>query len=295
MIDVPFAYALTVGMVATVNPCGFPMLPAYLSWFVGVDEDARPGLARVPRALTAGVAVSAGFLAVSGVVGFPIHAGLTELYRVMPWLTIVIGAGLAALGVALILGHRPGLALPRLDRGGRSRGIGSMTAFGASYAVASLGCTLPLFLAVVAGRPNAASGALTVVAYGLGFGLVLTTLALALALARRPVVARLAAARRSIDRVAGALLLLAGVYLIWYWVESLSSDPGTTTGTGPLPVVDTWSSELAARFGSWGSGLALVLAAVVVGAALLAAAGGRRSPRPPVDGDDRPAVPAASR
>jgi cytochrome c-type biogenesis protein len=42
VIDVPFAYALTVGMVATVNPCGFPMLPAYLSWFVGVDEDARP-------------------------------------------------------------------------------------------------------------------------------------------------------------------------------------------------------------------------------------------------------------
>ena len=165
MIDVPFAYALTVGMVATVNPCGFPMLPAYVSWFVGVDEDARPGAARIPRALTAGLAVSAGFLLVAGALGVPVHAGLTELYRVMPWLTILIGAGLAAMGVALLLGHRPGLALPRLDRGGRSRGIGSMVAFGASYAVASLGCTLPLFLSVVAGRPNATSGALTVLGF----------------------------------------------------------------------------------------------------------------------------------
>jgi cytochrome c-type biogenesis protein len=282
MIDVPFAYALTVGMVATVNPCGFPMLPAYLSWFVGVDDDARPGLARVPRALTAGAAVSTGFVAVAGTIGVPVHAGLTSLYRVMPWLTIVIGASLAAVGVALLLGHRPGLLLPRLDRGGRSRGLGSMLAFGASYAVASLGCTLPLFLSVVAGRPNAASGALTVLAYGAGMGLVLTTLALALALAREPLVERLSAARRQVDRVAGGLLVLAGAYLVWYWVESLASEPGTTTGTGPLPVVDRWSSALAGRLGAWGSGLALVLAAVVTGAALLALAG-RRPPRRPTE------------
>jgi len=26
-------------MVATVNPCGFAMLPAYLSFFLGVEQD----------------------------------------------------------------------------------------------------------------------------------------------------------------------------------------------------------------------------------------------------------------
>jgi hypothetical protein len=92
------------------------------------------------------------------------------------------------------------------------------------------------------------------------------------------------------------LLVLAGAYLVWYWLESLSSDPGTTTGSGPLPVVDRWSSELAARFGSWGSGLALVLAAIVVGAALLAVAGRRTRPMSPAGGEDQPApVPATSR
>jgi cytochrome c-type biogenesis protein len=278
VIDVPFAYALTAGMVATVNPCGFPMLPAYLSWFAGIDDDTRPGVARIPQAVGAGAAVSLGFLAVAGVLGLPIHAGLTSLYRVMPWLTMVVGVGLAALGVALLVGHPPRLALPRLHRGGRTRGVGSMIAFGVSYAVASLGCTLPLFLAVVSGRPNAASGALTVVAYGLGFALVLTSLAVALAVARRPLVQRLGAARRHVDQVAGALLVVAGAYLVWYWVDSLAADPRTTTGSGPLPVVDRWSSALAERFGAWGSGLALVLAGVVVGALLLAVAA-RRPPR----------------
>ena len=40
MIDAPFALALTAGMVATVNPCGFAMLPAYLAYFVGAEDAA---------------------------------------------------------------------------------------------------------------------------------------------------------------------------------------------------------------------------------------------------------------
>jgi cytochrome c-type biogenesis protein len=34
--DRAWAYYLTLGMVATVNPCGFAMLPAYLSYFLGL-------------------------------------------------------------------------------------------------------------------------------------------------------------------------------------------------------------------------------------------------------------------
>ncbi len=37
MIDAPLAYAFTAGAVATVNPCGFAMLPAYLSYFLGIE------------------------------------------------------------------------------------------------------------------------------------------------------------------------------------------------------------------------------------------------------------------
>ena len=40
VIDGLFAYAFTTGMLATVNPCGFAMLPAYLSYFLGDREPA---------------------------------------------------------------------------------------------------------------------------------------------------------------------------------------------------------------------------------------------------------------
>ena len=60
----PLLYAFTLGLVAAVNPCGFPLLPAYLSLFVGEDTVGRPQ--RNLRALGAGASVAAGFVVVFG-------------------------------------------------------------------------------------------------------------------------------------------------------------------------------------------------------------------------------------
>src|SRR5688572_14829581 len=98
MIDAPLAYAFTLGLVAAVNPCGFPMLPAYLSWFIGVDDADVDPAGRVPRALASASAVSLGFFAVFLGLGIPIDAGLSSIGDWI-WLTIVAGAVLVVLGI----------------------------------------------------------------------------------------------------------------------------------------------------------------------------------------------------
>ena len=40
----PISIAFVAGGLATLNPCGFPLLPAFLSFYAGADE------ARLPRA-----------------------------------------------------------------------------------------------------------------------------------------------------------------------------------------------------------------------------------------------------
>jgi cytochrome c biogenesis protein CcdA len=70
MIDAPLAYAFGVGMVATFNPCGFAMLPAYLSYFLGLEGSTHPDeRASVLRALAVGLSVTVGFLVVFGIIG----------------------------------------------------------------------------------------------------------------------------------------------------------------------------------------------------------------------------------
>src|SRR4051812_8751529 len=143
-------------MVATVNPCGFAMLPAYLSFFLGVEDER----ASITRAFVVGTTVTIGFAATFAVVGLVVSRLTSSVYDVAPWVSVVIGTALVLFGIALLGGLDLTVRLPRLDRGGRSGGLNSMGLFGVSYAVASIGCELPLFLAAMSGAfgKNLASG-----------------------------------------------------------------------------------------------------------------------------------------
>ena len=71
--------AFTAGLVATVSPCRFVMLPAYVSYFIGSDTDrplSRP--AALTRRLAVGGVVSLGFVTVFGLAGLLLRLGLNH-------------------------------------------------------------------------------------------------------------------------------------------------------------------------------------------------------------------------
>jgi cytochrome c-type biogenesis protein len=276
--DQAWAYYLTLGMVATVNPCGFAMLPAYLSYFLGLEEPATGGATEAPQAgvvqaVRVACAVAAGFLAVFVVVGTVVELTSLPVYQNLPWISVVIGLGLLVLGVAMLAGFEPRVALPRLDRGGRERTVGSMFVFGVSYAIASVGCTLPLFLGAVAGTITADSwvdGVLVFAVYGLGMTVVLVALTVAMALARTSMLRLLRRAQPYIGRVSGGLVALAGAYVAYYgWLEVRLGRAGVVPDSGITDVVYGWSAGATDWIGRVGSvrigvAVAIVLAGTVV-------------------------------
>ena len=270
MIDAPLALAFTTGMVATVNPCGFAMLPAYLSFFIGVEgRDEDDSRASLWRALLVGVAVTIGFVATFAVVGLLVSRVTRRVYDVAPWISLVIAAALIVLGIALLAGYELNVRLPRLDRGGRTRGLASMALFGVSYAVASLGCELPLFLAAITGvfGRGLASGAAYFVAFTLGFGVVLVSLTVTLAMARQSLVLSLRKVLPYVSRIAGGLLVITGSYVGWYgWNEIRSNADDATVSR-----VTDWSAQAADVISHNWTVLGITLAAVVAGAVVYVA------------------------
>lgn len=285
MIDAPLAFAFSAGLFSTINPCGFAMLPAYLSYFLGVeakadDTDARTGLI---RALWTGGTVSAGFLLVFGVVGILLTAGLNGVQDVVPWVTIVIGAGLVVLGVAMLRGFQLALALPKLNKGGKERSARSMFLFGISYAVASLSCALPLFLVVVPQAVDVSSGIASFVAYAAGMTVVLVALTVSMAMARQGLLQWLRKAMRYADKVAGVLLIVAGLYTMYFWIFDLTTDAGTDTGRGPITFVETLAADVQTWVNNQGpSRIGLVLAVFVAGVTIAVLA----RPAPPQQDSD---------
>lgn len=297
MLSGPFALALAAGMAATVNPCGFAMLPAYLAMFLGEEDTA--GSATVGRALAVSATLTAGFVAVFGLFGLAIAPLAVSIERYLPWATIVIGIALVAMGVALLMGRQLTLHTPRMAKGGTDGGLRSMFLFGVSYAVASLSCTIGPFLAVTSTTlrsQNTLSGIGMFVVYALGMGLVVTALTVAVALAKAGLVARLRRALPHVNRVSGALLLLAGGYVAWYgWFEVQTLNGGD----GSDPIVDraiSFQSWLQNRIVPDRPVIAAAWIAAVIGAiALVAAVRRHRADRRRLDRPSvAPGVPTAT-
>jgi cytochrome c biogenesis protein CcdA len=237
-------------MLAVVNPCGFAMLPAYLSYFLGI-EDPKAGSAQasLARAFAVGLSVAGGFAAVFLAVGIAIRQLALPVEEYSPWVSVVIGIALVALGVALLRGYELTLRLPKMTRGTKRRSAGSMFLFGASYATVSIGCTIPTFLGAVAGtftRSNAASGVAVFVTYCLGMTLVLVALTVTMALARQSLVRLLRRSARYVNRVAGAMLVIAGAYVAYYGAYELRTYRGNSSPSGPVDVVTGWSGDISA-------------------------------------------------
>lgn len=293
MPDAPYAVALAAGALAAVNPCGFALLPAYLSLLV-LGERGQPAGGRpvaLGRALVLTAAMTVGFVAVFGGFGLLAAPAADAVARRLPWLSIVIGLVLVALGGWLLAGRSLPSLLPAVGRGPEvTRRFGSMVLFGAAYAVASLGCTVGPFLGVVVaagfrgGSPLAGAGLF--LAYAAGMALVVGSAALAVALARVSFVQRLRRAAPALARVGGGLLVLAGGYVAWYgWYElrvfagGPASDPVVDAAGRVQSTIESWLDALGPAAVAGGFAVLLAVATVVVAATRR----NRRRDRAPVD------------
>ncbi|MFG3298816.1 cytochrome c biogenesis CcdA family protein [Micromonospora chersina] len=212
--------ALTAGMLAAVNPCGFAMLPAYLSLLVAGPADGRGA---VGRALTATAGLTLGYALVFGAFGLAVAPLADWLRPRLPWLTVTLGVLLALAGCWLLAGRRLPTARPFARAPRLTRTWPSMVLFGAAYALTSLTCAIAPFLAIVVTSLRAGSalrGLALFGAYTTGMALVVGVAALGVALLRGRLVAGLRGAGAWVPRLSGLVLLVAGGYVAWYgWYE----------------------------------------------------------------------------
>jgi len=227
----PFGYSFGAGMVSAVNPCGFAMLPVYLTLYLGAEDSkfyAQSVLLRILKALWITAVVTAGFGLLFGITGAVITLGGTFLHRMIPWLSLLVGVALIVLGVWTLMGHY--VSLPSLLRFSERFGdprrmrVWDFFIFGVAFGATSMSCTLPIFLLVMGS--SIASGDITVgilqfVSYISGMGSVMLVLTLGIAVVKQGVV--VGALRRvlpHVQKISAVLLFVAGAYIVYYWTTS---------------------------------------------------------------------------
>ncbi len=229
-LGLPLGFAFGAGMVATVNPCGFAMLPAYLGLYLGSNDKVQDRRAyrvhSLPRALLVGGVVTSGFVVLFGIAGLVIRVGADAIVGdVVPWLGLVIGVALTVGGAWLLGGGKlytrfAGQLAARMGDPSRVSVRGYFL-FGLSYGMASLGCALPIFLLVV-GTSLTTTGASHAVGqfvlYALGMGLVIMALTVGMALFKGTMVGVIQKLLPYIQPISAVMIIVAGSYIVFYWL-----------------------------------------------------------------------------
>lgn len=225
MIEVPLLFAFSAGLIAAFNPCGAAMFPAYVGYQLDMSRVHSNPLVSALRAVSLGIAATAGFVVVFSAVGLVLAAGGQVIGRFLPFAGLGVGVVIVVAGLWLLLSRRHlGIMAASRVRLGEGRGVHHVFLFGIAYAVASLSCALPAFLAavgIVAGQGLSASGVAGAIAgsvsYGLGMGAVLIVVTLGVVFFKDLVSRGMRAVFPFIEPVGNLAMVGAGAYLIYYW------------------------------------------------------------------------------
>lgn len=225
----PLGFAFGAGMASAVNPCGFPMVPAYITMYIGSDEpssrNSRP-MIQLIRALYVGAMVTFGFGLLFGVAGILLTLGTRVLVlELIPFFGVTIGVSLMVLGLWIICGLKiyTRVAARIAVHIGNPKNVNGKGyfLFGISYGVASLSCTLPIFLTVVGTSTTLEDfiySVLQFVLFSLGMGFVVISLTVSMSIFRNGIIRWCRNIIPVIQPVCACLMVLAGLYIVFYWI-----------------------------------------------------------------------------
>lgn len=211
MIDAALAptlvFALTAGVATFFSPCAYPLLPGYVGFYVSQTEGDEASLAgALTRGTIAGIGVLITFGILLGAAFWIEHSVMSSITLLEP----IVGALLVGFGLLILFDRAPSFTVPLPKRRSSVLGFGI---FGVGYALAAAGCVAPLFGSVIARTFTlpATATALVIGIYVGSFVVLMVSLTVATGMGLVASAGQLAAYTGTLKRIAGAVMIAAGI------------------------------------------------------------------------------------
>lgn len=213
--------AFSAGMIAFLNPCGLAMLPSYVSYYLSRENGQSIMSKSILQGIGFGAIMTLGFVSVFATGGAILSYLGSRVIIYSFWMTLIIGVILILLGFLMLINRSFSLTMPIKNpiKAPVKKGYSSIYLFGVGYAIASLSCTIPIFIMVVSTALSTGgfvNGTLIFLAYSLGMGSVMILLSIAVATSKELILRHLNSAMLYIKRISALILIVAGIYLIYF-------------------------------------------------------------------------------
>lgn len=215
------ALAFSAGMASFFSPCAAALLPAYASLYIGSSESTGRWK-RLLKGAYFGFQATLGFIAVYVSAGVVISLLGNAVSRFIPYLAVLAGLMLVAVGSMMAIGKGVFLSLPKILNS--EMNSKSVFGYGVVFATTSLGCTLPIFLAVVTfsiAAGGAVNGVITFLLYSLGKGMLMVLFTTLLAVSKEGMTGLMKSFSAVVGKITPYILVAAGGYIIFYYLTVL--------------------------------------------------------------------------
>jgi cytochrome c biogenesis protein CcdA len=218
-----FGFAALSGLLVNFGPCSLAVLPAYMSFHLGMDADDSTIGYPFWKGLKTGLMAALGVVVFYLVLGGLFAAVGTRLAAYSAELKLVVAGIILVLGMLLLFGRT--VRVTGIDKlqswmqdvsAGRSR-AGKLIGFGAVYAAGGLSCFLPVFLPLVFFPFISGSFVISLVSFVVFSGiqaLFLVGVTVAVAYGKREILKGFLGKHKIIERIAGSVLILTALVML---------------------------------------------------------------------------------
>ncbi len=215
------AFGFVAGVGAFFAPCAFVLFPAYISYYLTTLGAGRESAG---RSLILGLTCAAGsavFFALAAV-AITLLGGVASRYLVA--MKPAIALAVVGLGLALVADVRlPSVALPSGRAGQRLPPAAGLFLYGFGYGLATTGCTLPIYVSIIVLPLTSGFGGaalVTFASFATAMVVMMVITSLLVGFAKASMLRRLQASTAWIKRGTGAVLVVAGLYLGYYYITT---------------------------------------------------------------------------
>lgn len=217
MNQILISFAFLAGLQSFFAPCSIALIPAYVGYYVRERPGNHSKFQELFFGLKAGIFSSLGLLSVYSVFGILFALLGQVIAPFMPWIELITGSILLFLGSSTLLGYEFAIRPPVIIQV-KSNGVRRFYFFGLAYALGAIGCTLPIFLLVIfqaLAQKGFMGGIITFLIYSFAMVLLMIVFSLVAAVSKTAISLFMNRYIAIIQKTAGVLILLAGVYLVY--------------------------------------------------------------------------------
>ena len=252
-----YLFAIGAGVMVFFSPCSFPMLPGYMSFYLA-NKKQRVGEFNEKAAretLPDGLAAAAGLMGILLLIGILLIPFVSVIGGFIPVLELVVGALILTMGVIMVMEYdsekivRPFRNLMSaiassqpmmMAKGGIESGIKATTGkdfsfsngeagtrtglfwYGVAYGSAASGCVAPVVVGLLSASISKGiiTGLLVFLIFSATAGALMVAFTMVVAASESTIVDKLKASTRQIEMAGGMIMIIVGLYLMYYFLST---------------------------------------------------------------------------